>query len=397
VVEHNDQMRKLAIITTHPIQYYAPVFKLLHERGVISIKVFYTVGEIALNNYDPGFGKKITWDIPLLDGYLYEWAQNIATNPGSHHFKGIITPGLIGQVNAWKPDAILVIGWAYHGHLKVLRYFKKKIPVLFRGDSILSDEGNRVRSALKYVFLKWVYGHIDRAFYNGTKNKEYFKKYGLKDKQLMFAPHAIDNERFGIKREQEVQALKQGMGLTPTDLLILFAGKLEEKKDPGLLLDAIIALNDPKVHLLFTGSGPLTNKLKSKAASYTNIHFIDFQNQDRMPIMYQACDLFCLPSKGPAETWGLAVNEAMACSKAILVSDKCGCAIDLVQNEKNGAIFKSGSLDDLLLNLKKLTKSKDILTACGKVSNSVIKPFSFLNIAKAIETMATGKPDEAKN
>src|SRR5258708_31443071 len=113
---------RLAIITTHPIQYYAPVFKLLHERGNISIKVFYTWGESALNKYDPGFDKNITWDIPLLDGYPYEWVQNAATDPGSHHFKGIVNPGLTDQVKAWQPNAILFYGWAYQGHLKTIRY-----------------------------------------------------------------------------------------------------------------------------------------------------------------------------------------------------------------------------------------------------------------------------------
>jgi glycosyltransferase involved in cell wall biosynthesis len=103
-------------------------------------------------------------------------------------------------------------------------------------------------------------------------------------------------------------------------------------------------------------------------------------------VVYQACDLFCLPSKGPGETWGLAVNEAMACSKAILVSDKCGCAIDLVKIGENGAIFKSGSLADLTACLKKLTANKELLISYGKVSNSIINSFSFLNISKAIES-----------
>jgi len=136
--------------------------------------------------------------------------------------------------------------------------------------------------------------------------------------------------------------------------------------------------------LLFTGNGILEESLKLKAKQYTNVHFIDFQNQGYMPVVYQACDLFCLPSKGPAESWGLAVNEAMAAGKAILVSDKCGCAADLVQNDKNGAIFKSGSLTELSFTLTKLL-DKEKLTALGINSSLMIKPWNFLNIAQAIE------------
>jgi len=380
-------MIKLAIVTTHPIQYYAPVFKLLYERKNISIKVFYTRGEGALDCFDHGFGKKIKWDIPLLDGYPYEWVTNTAANPGSHHFKGIINPGLIDQVNAYKPDAVLVIGWAYSGHLKAIRYFKNKIPVYFRGDSTLLTETSRIKSIMKSIFLKWVYRHVDYAFYNGTANKDYFKKYGLKEQQLIFAPHAIDNERFKIDRTAYVAELHSRLKIKEKDILILFAGKFEPVKNIDLLLSAFLNLNSPNVHLLSVGNGVNEQSLKLKAAKSSlsnNIHFLDFKNQTYMPVLYQASDLFCLPSL--SETWGLAVNEAMACSKAILVSDKCGCAIDLVKNGENGAIFKSGSLADLTACLKKLTASKELLTNYGKVSGSIINSFSFLNISKAIES-----------
>ncbi|MEO6981197.1 MAG: glycosyltransferase family 1 protein, partial [Mucilaginibacter sp.] len=79
-------MKKLAIITTHPIQYYAPIFRLLQQRNNISIKVFYTLGETTAPKHDPGFGKAVSWDIPLLDGYDFEWLKNVAPTPGSHYF-----------------------------------------------------------------------------------------------------------------------------------------------------------------------------------------------------------------------------------------------------------------------------------------------------------------------
>jgi len=158
-------MSKLAIITTHPVQYYAPVFKLLHQRGKINIKVFYTWGIASVNKFDPGFNKTIEWDIPVLDGYPYEWVENNSKDPGTHHFNGIINPGLIGQVRAWQPDAVLFYGWGFSSHLKAIRYFKNKIPVLFRGDSTLFDEGKGIKALLRTVFLKWVYRHVDHAFF----------------------------------------------------------------------------------------------------------------------------------------------------------------------------------------------------------------------------------------
>lgn len=378
-------MKRLAIITTHPIQYYAPVFKLLTERGNIDIKVFYTWGEdSAVTRHDPGFGKAVTWDIPLLEGYGYEWVKNTSTQPGSHHPKGIINPDLLERITGYQPSAILVFGWNYDSHLKAIRYFKNKLPVYFRGDSTLLDKAGGLKSMLKAIYLKWVYQHIDHAFYVGANNRAYYKKYGLGDTQLSFAPHAIDNDRFAAPRPQEADSLRQELGINEHDTLILFAGKLEEKKSPQLLLKAFLSINMPHTHLLFVGSGPLKNRLLSAAGGNNSVHFVDFKNQSEMPGVYQACDIFCLPSKGPGETWGLAVNEAMACGKAVLVSNKCGCAADLVTSN-NGLIFGSENIDELGAGLKKLIALKDQLKKMGQQSALLIKAWTFTHIAKAIE------------
>jgi glycosyltransferase involved in cell wall biosynthesis len=378
---------RLAIITTHPIQYYALVFKLLHERGQIDIKVFYTWGENAIQNYDPGFDRTISWDVPLLSGYSYEWAKNTSPNPGSHSFKGIITPDLTRQIETWQPDAVLVYGWAYHSHLKALRYFKGRVPVFFRGDSTLLDATGKLKQYIRTVFLKWVYRYVDYALYPGTNSKAYFKNYGLAEKQLILAPHAIDNHRFAADRNKEVQELKMQLGIAPEAMLILFAGKFVQKKAPLLLLDSFLQVKRETLHLLFVGNGELEQLLKQKASTHPHVHFMDFQNQSYMPVIYQACDLFCLPSSGPGETWGLAVNEAMACSKAVLVSDKVGCAADLVKDDYNGAVFKAQSATSLAKELELLIdKGKDGLKQMGLNSKEMINNWTFQIQAGAIES-----------
>src|SRR6185312_6093732 len=168
-------MKRLAIVTTHPIQYNAPLFELLTKRNKIDIKVFYTWGETVLKRkYDPGFGKVIKWDIPLLEGYEYEFLANISSEKDSHHFNGIENPNIIKKINNYHPDAVLVYGWSFKSHLKVLRYYKNKIPVLFRGDSTLLDKKSWILSLKRNLFLRWVYRHIDFALYVGKNNYDYF-------------------------------------------------------------------------------------------------------------------------------------------------------------------------------------------------------------------------------
>ncbi|TCD28943.1 glycosyltransferase [Pedobacter psychrodurus] len=377
-------MKKLAIITTHPIQYYAPVFRLLAK--YLEIKVYYTLGDYSLNKFDHGFKQEIAWDIPLLDGYEYEFVKNTSKEPGTHHFKGIINPDINANLKKYSPNAILVYGWAYSAHLSILRHFSNQIPIYFRGDSVLLDSTDPLKKIFRKLLLTWVYSHVKKAFYVGTANKDYFNNFGLKEQQLFFAPHAIENERFLNEGIKDNIGIRQDIGLSDKDVLILFAGKFEQKKDPLLLLEAFFELNLPHVHLLFVGNGILESILKDqvKSREINRVYFMDFQNQSKMPTVYQACDLFCLPSKGPNETWGLAVNEAMAAGKAVLVSTVVGCASDLVKAGVNGEVFQPGNLNALKQKIEKLTSHKHELVQMGKASKEMIKNWSFEKQVKAI-------------
>jgi len=132
-------------------------------------------------------------------------------------------------------------------------------------------------------------------------------------------------------------------------------------------LSAFVNLNRLNVHLLLVGNGINEQSLKSGAAKSgmaERMHFLDFQNQTYMPVLYQSADLFCLPSV--SESWGLSVNEAMACGKAILVSDKVGGASSLVTEGFNGAIFKSSDISSIIEKLQMLTADKKLLVEYGE-------------------------------
>ncbi|HYF31984.1 MAG TPA: glycosyltransferase family 4 protein [Chitinophagaceae bacterium] len=374
---------KLAIVITHPIQYYAPLFKLLTARGNIQLKVFYT-WERGAEKFDVGFGKSFDWDIPLLEGYDHTFVSNKGNRKKG--FWDVHNPSLNTEIAFWKPDAVLVYGWNYRSHLRAMRHFSGKATVLFRGDSTLLDKGHGTKELLRRSLLKWIYKPVDIALYVGSNNKEYFREYGLQENQLMFAPHSIDNDRFTNETPAHIDyrgELLRSLSIPAQAKKILFTGKFQSKKNPVLLMKAFLQLNDPGVHLLMVGNGEQEQQLKELAADHPNIHFLPFQNQSMMPAVYRLGDVFCLPSQGPGETWGLAVNEAMACGKAILVSDKTGCAIDLVKNGENGYIFESNNLQDLTSKLKALLAAD--YANMGKESLKIIKDWSFERQAQCIE------------
>ena len=381
---------RLAIVTTHPVQYHAPLFRRLAERRDVEVHVFYSwKGAVEGAAMDHGFGASFAWDIPLLDGYAYTFVDNVADDPGPHHFRGIDAPTLVPTVGAWRPDAILVFGWSYRAHLHAIRAFHGRVPVIFRGDSTLIDErrdlAGRARSVARRLALRWVYGHVDRALYVGTNNRDYFLAHGLTDAQLSWVPHAIDTERFGGADgtlEEDALAWRRSLGISDADRAAVFVGKLEPKKAPDVLLDAFLGGSSGLDHLLFCGTGPLEEALRARAGDRAGIHFLGFQNQTRMPLAYRLGDVMVLPSRGPGETWGLAVNEAMACRRPSVVTDRVGCAPDLVV-AATGRVVPADHADALASAIAEVVKP-GVAERMGEHAHNLIQAWTLDEAARRI-------------
>jgi len=396
----NNSTMKLAIVSTHPVQYNAPLFALLAASNKMCVKVFYTWSQSQKGpKYDPGFGKDIEWDIPLLEGYDYSFVENISRDPGTHHFKGIVNPGLNNAIAQWNPDAVLVYGWSFVSHLKCIRYFHNKIPVLFRGDSTLLDEKPGIKIMIRRLFLRWVYSKIDLALYAGSNNKQYFLQHGIAADRLVFCPHAIDNKRFTDRNgvcQQKAAEKKTALGFDENNLVLLFAGKLEQKKDPFFLLALAKEITDDRLRILIVGNGALEKEMKEKAADDSRIRFIDFSNQSQMPVIYRMADVFVLPSKGPGETWGLAANEAMASGLAVMLSAKAGGAVDLVCENENGIMFEPGDIGKCKMFVELLLKDKSLLKKAKQCSLKKITGFTYQYTVEHVENLLSSIKEPKK-
>lgn len=386
-------MKKLAIVTTHPVQYHVPWLVRLAERQ-IQVKVFYTweqSGQGAV--YDSGFGKKIQWDIPLLTGYDYDFVPNTSPRPGVERFLGLINPTLIPQIEAWEPDSILVIGWSYYSHLKCLLHFKGKIPVFFRGDSVLLHERWGLRKLARRIFLTWVYSHVDYALYVGSHNRAYYIKHGMQPEQLIFSPQAMDIARFSepdIKYTNQAKAWKEELGIPPEHLTVLFAGKMTDVKNPYFILDLANACKELPISFIMVGDGRLREDLERRAEGKGNVRFLGFQNQSMMPAVYRMGDVFIMPSV--SETWGMAINEAMACGRPVMASNRVGCAADLVLENKTGITFRTGDTGKCVQFLQRLCEDRSLVAEMGMTSTAVIQFFSFSHVVDSV-ALALRQPE----
>jgi glycosyltransferase involved in cell wall biosynthesis len=361
--------RRLAIIVSHPIQYYAPLHQRLARRHDLVLKVFFTWHSAEAPVHDRGFQRMVAWDVPLTEGYDYEVIPNVASDPGTHHFLGLRNPTLVERVQAWGPDLVHVTGWAWHSHLMALRRFAKLgVPTFFRGDSHLLDRVSKGLSwYVKRAILRQVFAWPAAFLVVGTASHSYYEAFGVKADRLFPCPHSIDVQRFAHGADnfnREAAEWRELLGIAESDIVIVFSGKFEPKKRPIELMRAVQQLGDRRCVLIMVGNGELEEQVNAIAASEPKrFRVLPFQNQSRMPVVYRLGNLFVLPS-AYGETWGLAVNEALACGRPVLVSDRVGCASDVV-NSSCGRVFASDDPQAMLQSMAEMTEDAKTLEQMG--------------------------------
>ena len=379
---------KLAIITSHPIQYYAPWFRYLAQNPELLVKVFYLWDFGISNTIDPEFQQQFKWDVPLLEGYSYEFVPNVSKNPGTRHIWGLQNPSLSQRVLTYKPDAVLLIGYNYASLYRfLLQWNCDRVPLLFRGDSHCLVTRTDWKQGLRRRFISQVYKHFAAVLYVGKANYHYFRHHQVESQKLFFAPHAVDNQRFVSEADKafdEARVWKQQLGIPQHHRVILFAGKYTAKKRPLDLLNAYSWANLPNVSLLLVGAGELETQLRRQADRHPHVYFAPFQNQAAMPRTYAAADLVVLPSYGVYETWGLAINEAMCLSRPIIVSSHVGCAQDLVHPGKNGLIFPAGDVSALAKSLQVACSDRQKLQQWGEESCRIISNYSYAQTTQGL-------------
>lgn len=335
---------RIGYLVSHPIQYYAPIFRALAAR--CDLTVFFAHRQTAEQQARAGFGVAFDWDVDLLSGYESRFLENRARSPSTDAFWGIENPELAELVPRGGFDAFVVPGWALRSYWQAtLACRKAGVPVLVRGDSqLVGRRATWLRAAKSLVFSRML-SAFDGFLYVGQRNREYLEHYGVAERDLFFAPHCVDDAAF--RRASAEARANEPPSTGVRRRRILYAGKLLASKGPLDVLRAVLALHERglPVELVCAGAGELAPVLAHLARrAGLPAEFLGFVNQSRMPTVYASADVVVLPS---VETWGLVVNEAMACGVPAVVSDAVGCGPDLVVPGLTGATFPLGDTDAL--------------------------------------------------
>ncbi|MFO1158369.1 MAG: glycosyltransferase family 4 protein [Reyranellaceae bacterium] len=332
---------RIAFLLSHPIQYYTPLFRALAQR--CDLQVFFAHRQSAAGQADAGFGVTFEWDIDLLSGYDSRFLNNVARQPSTERFNGCDTPDIRNEIEKGGFDALVVPGWALRSYWQgILAGRRAGVTVLVRGDSQLGGERKPWVRLVKKLLYPRLLSQFDGFLYVGQRNREYLRYYNAPESRLYFSPHCVDNDKFAAASEA---VRPQSATSSSARRRILFVGKLMALKRPADILRAAqrVSQRIGPVEVVFAGSGEQEANLRQVAVE-TGVPttFLGFVNQSQLPTAYGSADAVALPSEW--ETWGLVVNEAMACGVPAVVSEVVGCAPDLVENGVTGATFPVGDI-----------------------------------------------------
>lgn len=297
-----------------------------------------------------------------------------------------VTDKVCAVLDTLNPDAVAIPGWSERGSLAALEWCRRKErPAIMMSASTAHDER---RKWWKEALKRRIIGLCGAGLAGGRLQIDYLAQLGMSREQIFAGYDVVDNDYFSAGADaarRHATDIRKRMGLPPR--YFLASARFVPKKNLACLIEAYSSYQRQTTgdawHLVILGDGELRPDLERQreALGLTDwIHMPGFKQYNELPHWYGSADTFVLSST--TEQWGLVVNEAMAAGLPVLVSNRCGCAPDLVGEGRNGFTFDPadrGALTKLMLNMS----SGDYdLAAMGQESQRIISrwtPSTFAN------------------
>jgi len=321
---------KLVIITEIIAPYRIPVFNALAQRPEIDLHV------IFLSENDPSLRQWRVYKDEIKFHYdvLPSWRRRVTG------YNVLINRGARSALNRLKPDVVLCGGYNYLASWQAARWAKDhRAPLLLWSESTAFDQ----RRGYPFVeFIKTRFLNLCTAFVvSGKSSLNYLIDLGMAEEKIFIAPDAVDVALFSRSADAVRQSrIPARSGRLPSRYF-LYVGRLVEAKGVFDLVESYARL-DPKLRsqigLVFAGDGTEHDALAERASRIAPgaIQFLGFVHREELPELYALAEGFVFPTH--SDPWGLVVNEAMACTLPIIVTNVAGCALDLVQDGWNGFV-----------------------------------------------------------
>ncbi len=385
---------RIAVVNSHPIQYFAPLYAYLNRDPSLEVTALYCSDFSLRGAVDPGFKKAVTWDVDLLSGYRAQFLGERAKRRVPGGFWSLVCPEVWGAIRGGRYDAVMLHGYNYAAY--VLSFLAAKscgLPVFMRSETHLGLQRRTFRRWLRDSVLSFAYRFIDGFMAIGSANRDYYRALGVPEHKIYDAPYTVDNERFisaAQLSEKERAGLRRRFGLPANQPVVLYASKLTPRKHPDDVVRALRLLQSEGIgaSLLLVGSGAMESALRTLVSSsgVNDVAFGGFVNQSELPRVLAASDVFVLPAEN--EPWGLIVNEAMCAGLPVVVANEIGCVPDLVRHGENGLLVRAGDVTGLADALRILLSSEALRRAMGSNGLAIIRGWSYERCRQGVRAAA---------
>jgi glycosyltransferase involved in cell wall biosynthesis len=283
------------------------------------------------------------WDyVPGADGF-----DRVTLFEKNSESRGALIHGVQKALDDYRPDAVAIPGWADAVAYSAIEWCAARgIPVVVMSETTEWDES-------RHIWKEWVKRRIlslcSAGLVGGQPHTDYLARLGMLRQNIFQGYDAVDNGYFAQKaQEARTRSSELRTKYALPEKYFLASARFIEKKNLFNLVRAYALYrervakekNQDAWDLVLLGDGPLKAELDNfvaRSGLQKQVHMPGFKQYHELPSYYALAKVFIHAST--VEQWGLVVNEAMASGLPILVSNRCGCARDLVQEGVNGFAF----------------------------------------------------------
>ncbi|GEK57710.1 hypothetical protein CHL76_01270 [Marinococcus halophilus] len=298
----------------------------------------------------------------------------------AEEYKEIDLPGVqlgkAGRMNAGlhhivsTHDLVVIGGYekpAYIALSLLCRMYRKPYVLLY--DGISAPRLQDAPSGYKHKLKATVIDHAAAVFGNGEVSRRYFADvFGYPDARIYNQYLAVDGraiQELAHHRDYYREKLRTKYGLAPGEPVLVYSGRLIAIKNMATVIEAVSTMKNP-VTVFVIGGGEQEEELQQQAgeAGVKLIITGFLSRQEDVFEHYMLGDAFILPSL--IEPWGLVVNEALAAGLPVIVSERCGCSLDLVKEGVNGYTVDPNDSRQMAIVIKKAFTELDRKKAAGE-------------------------------
>ncbi len=401
----SDKKVRVAFVNTHPIQYFAPLYRYINASSQIEAVPIYLSDVSLRGEIDKGFGHAVKWDTDLLSGMTPVFAEGAGTRMVETGITKMMVPQTWSLIRKGGYDAVVVHGHATGAnHIAWAAAKSMGIPVFTRGETHLGLVRSSLRGTLRNLLMPLFYATYNGVLAIGSANKRFYEAQKVPQRKISLFPYSVDNDQLitlAQMSDADRQARRSKLGLKPGRLAILYASKFQPRKHPEHLIEACaqLAKEGLEFDLVLAGSGEMDAQLRALAGQHPqlNVIFPGFFNQSELPSLMAACDAFALPSRN--EPWGLIINEAMCAGLPVIASREIGSVEDLIEDGVNGHIFDAGDIPALTNAIRSLLQNPEKTRAMGQASVTRIKQWGYREcldgLTHALENSGVSVPRKA--